>query len=287
MRAWFVILASLASALVATQFVKSRAETKGSNLTLTTGFPDARNTGVPAMVTLVRSAGLTINTPGAVIEGLDIQGMVTINANDVTLKNCRVTADSWAVINVTSGKTGVVIQDCEINGLSAKGVRGVSLNGSATVLRNNIHHVEDGIYLQSGSNVLIHDNYIHDLQSNWSGPHYDGIATDGGISSITIRHNTIINRHGQTSAIMLSNYFGSVRDVTVDNNWLVGGGYTVYSDGQFGGGTISGVSFTNNVLGIGQYGYASIRSNTPVWQGNIDDVSGRLVEGSATTAPAR
>ena len=110
MRAWFVILASMASALLATQFVESkRAETKGSNLTLTMGFPDARNTGVPAMVTLVRSAGLTIDTPGTVIEGLDIQGMVTIDANDVTLKNCRVTADSWAVINITSGKTGVVI----------------------------------------------------------------------------------------------------------------------------------------------------------------------------------
>jgi parallel beta-helix repeat protein len=287
MRTWFVILASMASALVTTQFVESRAETDGNNPILTTGFPDARNTGVPAMVTLVRSAGLTINTPGTVIEGLDIQGMVTINANDVTLKNCRVTADSWAVINITSGKTGVVIQDCEINGLGAKGVRGVSLSGSATVLRNNIHHVEDGIYLQSGSNVLIQDNYIHDLQSNWSGPHYDGIATDGGISNITIRRNTIINRHGQTSAIMLSNYFGSVSNVTVDNNRLEGGGYTVYSDGQFGGGTISGVSFTNNVLGIGRYGYASIRSNIPVWQGNIDDVSGRLVGGSATPAPAR
>ncbi len=53
---------------------------------------------------------------------------------------------------------------------------------------------------------------------------------------------------------MLSNYFGSVTNVTVDNNWLEGGGYTVYSDGQFNNGTISGVSFTNNYLVEGQYG---------------------------------
>ena len=71
-----------------------------------------------------------------VIEGLNIQGMVTINANDVTLKNCKVTSGSWAVINITSGKTGVVIQDCEINGMSAEGVRGIS--GQGTFLRNEI-----------------------------------------------------------------------------------------------------------------------------------------------------
>jgi hypothetical protein len=227
-------------------------------------------------VTLVPSGDLRIDTPGVVIEGLDIQGTVMINANDVTLKNCKVTGASWAVINITSGKTGVVVQDCEINGLSAEGVRGIS--GQGTFLRNNIHHTEDGIYLiASNIAMLIQDNYIHDLQSDWSGPHYDGIATDGGVSNITIRHNTIINKHGQVSAIMLSNLFGSVTNVTVDNNWLEGGGYTVYSDGQFNGGTISGVSFTNNYLGKGKYGYSSIRNNTPVWQGNRDSVTGQAL----------
>ena len=159
-------------------------------------------------------------------------------------------------------------------------MRGIS--GQGTFIRNNIHHTEDGIYL-TGSNTLIQDNYIHDLQSNWSGPHYDGIATDGGVSNITIRHNTIINPHGQTSALMLSNYFGSVTNVTVDNNWLEGGGYTVYSDGQFNGGTISGVSFTNNYLVRGQYGYSSIRNNTPVWQGNVDGDTGLPVGGGSGT----
>ena len=230
------------------------------------GFPDAATTGVPAGVTLTASGGLVINTPGVVIEGLAISGMVTINADNVTLKNCTITSGSWAVVNITSGSTGVVVQDCEINGLNAEGVRGIS--GQGTFLRNDIHNTEDGIYL-TGSNTLIQDNYIHDLQSDWSGPHYDGIATDGGVSNITIRHNTIINSHGQTSALMLSNYFGSVTNVVVDNNWLEGGGYTVYSDGQFKNGTISGVSFTNNYLVKGQYGYSSINNNTPVWEGNI------------------
>ena len=62
--------------------------------------------------------------------------------------------------------------------------------------------------------------------------------------------------------MMLSNYFGSVTNVTVDNNWLQGGGYTVYSDGQFNGGTISGVSFMNNYLVKGQYGYKGTSKNS-------------------------
>ena len=246
------------------------------------GFPDAATTGVPSGVTLTASGGLVINTPGAVIEGLAISGMVTINADNVTLKNCTITSGSWAVVNITSGSTGVVVQDCEINGLNAEGVRGIS--GQGTFLRNDIHNTEDGIYL-TGSNTLIQDNYIHDLQSDWSGPHYDGIATDGGVSNITIRHNTIINPHGQTSALMLSNYFGSVTNVVVDNNWLEGGGYTVYSDGQFKNGTISGVSFTNNYLVKGQYGYSSINNNTPVWEGNIQYTGQPVDTGGNFKAP--
>jgi hypothetical protein len=280
-RKLLLMLAFMAST---TQVSYSRAGANESDQTRTSGFPDVMNTGVPAGVSLIPSSGLTINTPGAVIEGLDIQGAVTINADSVTLKNSKVTAGGWVVINITSGKIGVVIQDCEVDGMSAEGVRGIS--GQGTFLRNNIHHVEDGIYL-TGSNTLIQDNYIHDLQSNWSGPHYDGIATDGGVSNITIRHNTIINEHGQTSAVMLSNYFGSVTNVIVDNNRLAGGGYTVYSDGQFGGGTISGVSFTNNTLGRGQYGYASIRYNTPVWQANVDGVTGRPVRSSCVSGGCR
>lgn len=246
------------------------------------GFPDATSTGVPAGVILTPSGGLVINTPGVVIEGLDIRGMVTINADNVTLKNCKITSGGWAVVNITSGSTGVVIENCEINGLNAEGVRGIS--GQGTFLRNNIHNTEDGIYV-TGSNTLIQDNYIHDLQSDWSGPHYDGIAIDGGVSNIVIRHNTVINSHDQTSALMIDNYFGSVSNVIVDNNWLEGGGYTVYSDGNFKGGTISGVSFTDNYLVKGSYGYSLIRNNSPVWEGNIEYVGQSVPPPSVVSAP--
>jgi nitrous oxidase accessory protein NosD len=254
-----------------------------SDQTVAGGFASSKSTGVPAGVTLRPSGELVINTPGMIVDGLDILGMVTVNAPNVTLKNCKVTAASWAVINITAGATGAIVKNCEINGASAEGVRGIS--GHGTFINNDIHHVEDGIYIL-GSNTLIDGNYIHDLQSNWSGPHYDGIATDGGVSNIVIRNNTIINQHGQTSAIMLSNYFGPISDVTIHNNRLVGGGYTVYSDGQFSGGAISGVSITNNDLGKGRFGYMSIRNNSPIWQENVDEITGRPI-GPGRARPPR
>ena len=45
-----------------------------------------------------------------------------------------------------------------------------------------------------------------------------------------ISHNTIINNHTSTSAIMIDNGFGPISDIKVDGNLLIGGGYTVYSD---------------------------------------------------------
>src|SRR6476620_8553964 len=102
------------------------------------GFPDATSTGVPAGVTLTPYNGnLVISTPGAVIEGLDIHGTVTINANNVTLKNVKVTAsDNW-VVRVMPGKTGVVVQDSELNGVGTGNDGSSGILGAGTFLRND------------------------------------------------------------------------------------------------------------------------------------------------------
>ncbi|MGO4706476.1 hypothetical protein AB4072_11970 [Microvirga sp. 2MCAF38] len=240
------------------------------------GFPNASNTGVPAGVTLTSSGSLVINTPGTVIRNLDIKGTVTINAANVTLENCKISANSWAVIDIRAG--GATIKNCDIDGQAAEGVRGIS--GAGTFIGNNIHNVEDGIYV-TGSGTIIQDNYIHDLQSNWSGPHYDGVAIDGNVSNVKITHNTIINDHTNTSAVMIDNYFGPISNIAVDNNYLAGGGYTIYSDGQFSGGAITGVSFTNNFLGKGQWGYASFNKNTPYMSGNTEGMPGDVPPGGS------
>jgi hypothetical protein len=92
-----------------------------------------------------------------------------------------------------------------------------------------------------------------------------------------IENNSIIVDYDQTSAVMIDNDFGPATNITVANNFLAGGGYTVYSDGQFDGGPITGVRFLNNTMERGHWGYASIEQNTPEDSGNVDADSGEPI----------
>lgn len=276
------VSSSLLFALLAMQIATSSGQELGSDgrdatvVTRASGeWPDATNTGVPADVTLRPSGDVVISRRGAVISGLDIRGAVDINASHVTLKNSRIRAARFDVVRIKPGLQGVVIQDCEIDGIGTGNAGSNGIRGAGTFLRNNIYHVENGITL-SGS-ATIEGNYIHDLLASGD-PHYDGIQIDGGVSNVTIRRNTVVNTHAQTSAVMIDNYFGPISNIVVDDNRLIGGGYSVYSDGQFAGGPISGVSFTNNQLGKGRWGYSSFVKNNPVWRNNVDDVTGRNLD---------
>lgn len=236
--------------------------------TTTNGWPDASSTGVPAGVTLTPSGDLVITQAGAVITGLDIKGTVWIDAPNVTLENCKITAASFAVVQIKQGATGVVVQNCEINGVGTNNDGSNGISGQGTFIGNNIYNVENGINVQGSS--VIKDNYIHDLKASGS-PHYDGIQIDGGVSNVSISHNTVINDYSQTSALMIDNYFGPISNISADNNLLVGGGFTVYSDAQFSGGSITGVSFTNNHMGSGYWGATDFNLNSPTYTGNVND----------------
>lgn len=239
-------------------------------------FPGPANTGVLPDSQLQKQVGKQFDVPNSIISNVDIEGMAAIVAPGITLRNCRIRSTGWAALIVKADD--VTVENCEIDGQSAKGIRGISVSGNNITLRqNNILHSEDGIYLANASNVTIDRNYVHDLQSVWDGPHFDGIATDGGVSNLTITGNTIENPHPQTSAIMISNYFGSVSGVLIADNRLVGGGYTIYTDAQFDGGTLLRITIANNRLGRGFHGYIVNNTYKPEWMGNIDDRSGSIV----------
>jgi hypothetical protein len=246
-------------------------------------FLDATTTGVPAGVTLTPSGSLVIDTPGAVIEGLDIKGSVVIDAPNVTLKNCKVTGSGYNVVLVKPGITGAVIKNCEIDNLGAGG-QGIA--GQGTFLGNNIHDCADGIDVR-GDNTVIQDNFIHSMRGT-ADSHLDGIQADGGFSNLTINHNTVINQQNQTSAVMLDNYWGPIDKVAITNNLLVGGGYTVYinevAKGQppNGGGPMTNLRFTDNRIGAGYWGALDLRSelgHVPIVSGNVDTTTGRLLPG--------
>ena len=233
-------------------------------------WPDSTNTGVPDGVTLLPSGSIVVTKPGTVISGLNITGTVYIDADNVTLQNCKITAAAFAVVQIKASATGVVVQDCEIDGVGKNNDVSSGISGSGTFLRNNIYNVENGIALASTKGNVIEGNYIHDLKASGS-PHYDGIQIDGGQTDTIVRHNTVINDHTQTAAVMIDNYFGPIKNILVTDNLLVGGGYTIYSDGQFNGGSMTGIQITNNHVGGGYWGDLNSNSTSPVYTGNIKD----------------
>jgi hypothetical protein len=236
---------------------------------------------VPAGVTLTKSGDVIVTQDGAVISGLDIRGTVYIKASNVTLMNCKITSNDYAVVNIASNATGVVVKDCTIDGTGSTfdGAGNQGIMGNGTFLRNNISNVENGITIQD-NNTVIEGNYIHDLQAAGA-PHYDGIQIDGGISNVKISQNTIINDHGSAGAIMIDNYFGAIKNISVDNNLLAGGSFTIYSDGSFNSNPITGVTITNNHISPGQYGSTYFKSNSPTYTGNAED-GAALVKGLTT-----
>lgn len=253
----------------------SKAETAAAPATLAaasgdaaaaaSGYPDASTTGVTSGTKMTKYTGsYHVTQDNAVISNLEVHGDIVIEAKNVTLKNVKLISDTrWHALRVMDDATGFTLQDSEIDGA---GGTVNAIYGFGTFLRNNLHDVENGINVIAPT--VIKDNYIHNLRG---GPdsHYDGIEINGG-HDIQIVHNTIINDHDQTSAVMLNNDFGGLRNITIDNNRLVGGGYTVYLDDRFNGGAVDDgtIKITNNQIGDGYWGDFALYDNKPVVSGN-------------------
>ena len=238
------------------------------------GYPDETNTGVPAGVQLTASGPIRVDDDGTVIDGVDVTGDIDIYARDVTVRNCRVTV-SDAYWGIMIRDTGVTVTDCEINGSGSSGQGILDVGGGLVAAqRNNIYGFADGIMSEVG---LLEANYVHDLEGG-PGAHHDGIQNGGGGPQI-IRHNTVVNPHDETSAIALFQDFGApAHDVTVEDNLLAGGGYTVYGgDGDL---ETSNLHFVGNRFGRvvwpnsgywGPVAYWAAGEPGNVWSDNVWD----------------
>jgi hypothetical protein len=248
---------------------------------LGSAYPNATNTGVPAGVKLTPSGSLTLSTPGQVVSGLLITGSVYITAPNVTLENCLIEAGGYYGVEVAAGVTGVTIQNCEIDGQGNNGTAGSTainiLQGAGVTINGcNLHDAADGVSLAYG-NITVENTYIHDLLAPTNTNHYNGIQYNGGgPNNLLIQNNTIINTQGQTDAVMIDNYWGAVSNVTIANNLLAGGDYTVYVDSHFNSSPITNVKITNNDLGMADYGPLNLNSSgggtyQVTTTGNVDD----------------
>jgi len=218
---------------------KLRTDTKPVPLTAcvasphTCGYPDATTTGVPAGTSLTAGGSMTVTTAGAVIDGMDISGSISVRADNVTIQNSRIICGDGCsgrfTINVPSGVTGLTVRDVEAGGVSSVGAV-IGGGGPVTVLRANLHGGVDGVHVVSGSEVR--DSYIHD-QSPTDTSHDDAIQQiPSQADHVTIVHNTLIPYNlgmhvFNNSAYICGSQCTATTNMTFTDNLLDGGSHTL------------------------------------------------------------
>lgn len=254
---------------------------KGILIMAGTTFPNATNTGVPTGTTLTPYTGpMTITEDGTVIDGKAINGSLRITADNVVIKNSKLTfSGSWGID--AYGAKNLTVQDSDIIGPGYAYGSDSAIAGTGNFLRNDISKVQNGITLNAGSSV-VQGNYIHDLQSAGGDPHYDGIQAFGGHVNTKITGNTIISR--DTSGLLISDLWGNNNGIEVRGNFFGGNpGYPIYVTGDHHsndrGGTGSGtlnVVIEDNSIAKGVYDYFYIVDANPVIRNNTHLPQGSL-----------
>jgi hypothetical protein len=218
-----------------------------------TAKPDASNTGVVAGTALtVVNGDQTFSTSGQVITGKDFHGYVKVTGSNITFINCIFRGGTPngdnGLLNTEAG-TNTVVEDSEFVPLHPAATIDGVWTANTKLYRVNIHGSVDG--MKAGNNTLVQDSYIHDMSwfasdpNQGGGPtHNDGVQSFDGVSGVTLRHNNIdmSTTYDGNSALQ-----DSASNVTVDNNWLDGGGCTLnFADH---GHSLPALVVTNNRFG--------------------------------------
>jgi hypothetical protein len=179
------------------------------------------STGVPTGTALRQSNGdLIIETPGTVVDAMQVNGSIIVQAPNVHIRRTRVAppADAFWVIRQAPGATDLVIEDSELDGNQIHD--GISQEAAGlTVRRTRIHDVDVGVSLSDRGDV-------EDCLLTAVGA---GIGTDAGGTQISVLRTTITTTADSgEAAIGLYTAKGSLHAVTVESNVLAGGNYTFH-----------------------------------------------------------
>ncbi len=211
--------------------------------------PDGTNTGATGTRTAYRGTvldnGVTLKDADA--ESLDIKGSGVTVSNVAVAGNILITGDHVTLDHVTT-----------------QGIA-VSSGSDVTIRYTNIGFgTEDAIHLTSDresqvTKVVLEYNYIHDPRVQ-PGSHYDGTQIRGadGVSISCSTYDPGPYQSTFNAAIYLENANGGVRNVSIQNNWLYGFGFSVMLDAT--GTTITG----NEIGGDIKWGDCYLNKDTPL-----------------------
>ena len=180
----------------------------------------------------VHRGNLVLDTPGATYDSMDIHGLVTITAPNVTIRRSIirggvVNGSTGLVTNIDPTATNFVIEDSTLvpstPSVFLDGLKG----GNYTARRLDISGVVDGAKVH-GNNVSISGTWIHGMRwfssdpyQGGTGTHNDGIQVLGG-ANVSIVGNDISGASG--AAIQVTQDYSDVRNMLIQGNFLGGGG---------------------------------------------------------------
>lgn len=232
--------------------------------------------------TLHKTSGFNVTTNGAVYSGLNVQGAIQINADNVTIKDSCITATNSNDIGVTIfWHSGTVVSHVKFVG-QHQGIQSYDASGGVFD-SNDISGIDDGVSTCTGK---VTNNYIHNPRS---GGHADLVECTGynkawGDTSLLVQHNTLLNNLSQTSAVGLAAGTSPnevpMHRATVDHNLMAGGAYELYggaTDPANGSQPGFDIVITNNVFdtrffpqgGSAGFVIAYIPAPGSVWSGNV------------------
>jgi hypothetical protein len=250
--------------------------------------PTAASTGVPAGVSLTSVDGdVMVSQDGATVDAQDIHGFLIIAASHVRVSRSivrgRATTSNQGVIRIDAG-SDIVIEDVEVAVASPSatvdGVWGQNFIGR----RLNIHGGVDGLKLGSGSTLEC--SYVHDLASfavdpnqNGGPTHNDAIQILDG-TGIHVVGNQLVAAMDQNAAIQVTQDFGAVGDLHMEQNWADGGGCT-FNISHKGAASLTDVHAIGNRFGRNSFFDCPILKST---QTTLDS-SGNVWDDDGTPVP--
>jgi hypothetical protein len=174
-------------------------------------------------MSLNNGGSLRITEPGAVIDGKHVPGDLVINAKNVVVRNSQI--DGSVVNEDGTTQFPYSISDSTVGPASGcMTVPGIGM-GEYTATRVHIRGHGDG-FRASGNNIKIDESYVK-LCSN-PGDHSDGIQTYKMGSGLVLNNTTIDQRSATSVTAPIDIMDPASRDVTITNNLVMGGTYSIY-----------------------------------------------------------
>ncbi|RBP51200.1 right-handed parallel beta-helix repeat-containing protein [Arenicella xantha] len=241
-----------------------------ANTAASSSKPGADNTGfkMNANVQTINQS-VVISEPNAELKDRDINGCVSVAADNVRIRNVRINCAGFYGIKANSGHSNLLIEDVEIFGMQSAGI----LGSDFTLRRANIHD-SGADAIKPGSNVIIEASWLHRLGSK-AGSHSDGVQMVSG-NNVTIRGNNIDMPHDlsgftNSQCMIIQTNNGPIDSILIEDNWLNGGGYCVQiNDKGTGFGPPTNVQIIGNKFGKDcQFGILRFGGSSPVLRDNI------------------